>query len=395
MPYNFDQVFDRRLTNSTKWGQYPEDVLPLWVADMDFQTPAPILDALRSSLELGILGYDLQINKLQEIAAQRMDRLYAWNVTPEMVVVTPGIVSGFNVAARTVCPPDGGLLIQVPVYFPFLSVSENAELTRQVAPLKLIKDGSHLSYQVDFNLYKTSFHSNGARTKMFLLCNPHNPTGNMFTREELEKFAEICLENDVLICSDEIHSELVLGDSHHIPIASISPEIADHTITLISPSKTFNVPGLFCGLAIIPDPGLRERYKKQLDLLTLHVNSLGIISAQTALSGVCDDWLLELRSYLRNNRDFLLQFIDEFMPGIHPTNPDATYLAWLDCNELIKDGRIQGSPFDFLLKHAKVALNDGATFGLGGEGFVRLNFGCPRSTLIDGLERMNKALRRS
>jgi cystathionine beta-lyase len=229
---------------------------------------------------------------------------------------------------------------------------------------------------------------------MILLCNPHNPTGTMFQREELVKFAEACLDNDVIICSDEIHSELVLVNRKHIPIASISPEIGKRTITLISPSKTFNVPGLFCGLAVIPDTDLRERYKKQVDRLTLHINSLGIVSAQTALSGVCDDWLKELQSYLRANRDFLLKFINEFLPGIHSTIPDATYLAWLDCNELILDGRIQGSPYEFFLKEAKVALSDGAVFGSGGEGFVRLNFGCPRSTLINALERMNKAINR-
>src|SRR6202142_4591402 len=213
-----------------------------------------------------------------------MERLYGWKVAPEMVVVTPGIVSGFNVAARTACERGEGILIQVPVYHPFQTVSENADLTSQIAPLILNKSGQNLVYDVDFSVFKSSIHSNATRTRMFLLCNPHNPTGNMFTREELMEFAELCLENDVLICSDEIHSELTLGDRHHIPIASISPEIANHTITLISPSKTFNVPGLFCGLAIIPDPDLRKRFKKQADRLTLHVNSLGIISAQTALS---------------------------------------------------------------------------------------------------------------
>jgi cystathionine beta-lyase len=185
-----------------------------------------------------------------------------------------------------------------------------------------------------------------------------------------------------------------LGDRHHIPIASISPEIANHTITLVSPSKTFNVPGLFCGLAIIPDPNLRERFKRQADRLTLHVNSLGIVSAQTALSGECDDWLMELRTYLRDNRNFLLQFIHEFLRGIFATNPEATYLAWLDCKDLISDGKIQGSPYEFFLKEAKIAFNDGKIFGPGGEGFVRLNFGGPRSTLMDALERMRNSLYR-
>ena len=394
MAYNFDLILDRRTTNSTKWGQFPEDVLPLWVADMDFQTPKPILNALRSNLDFGVLGYDLQTNTLQEVAAARMDKLYGWEVAPDMVVAIPGIVSGFNIAARTVCAHGNGILMQVPVYFPFLTVSENGGLTRQAAPLKLVNNGQNISYRVDFDVFISSIHSNGVRTNMFLLCNPHNPTGTMFKLEELVKFAEACLENEVIICSDEIHCELVLVNRKHVPIASISPEIGMHTITLISPSKTFNVPGLFCGLAIIPDPHLRELYKKQVERLTLHVNSLGIMSAQVALSEVCDDWLRELQSYLQANRDFLIQFINEFLPGIHSTNPDATYLAWLDCNELILDGRIQGSPYEFFLKEAKVALSDGAVFGPGGEGFVRLNFGCPRRILVDALERMTKAINR-
>ena len=392
MTFNFDQVVDRRLTNSTKWRKYPEEVLPLWVADMDFRTPEPILDAIRSNLDMGVLGYDLQTESLQEVAAARMERLYGWQIEPEMVIATPGIVSGFNVAARAVCEQGDGILIQVPVYFPFLSLSENGGFTQQTAPLTLAKDRQYLRYKVDFDTFKSCFHSNGARTHMFLFCNPHNPTGNLFHKEDLLKFAELCLEDEILICSDEIHSELILGDRSHIPIASLSPDIARHSITLISPSKTFNVPGLFCGLAIVPDPLLREGFKKQVDRLTLHVNSLGILAAQVALSGACDDWLLELRTYLRANRDFLLKFTREFLPGIHTTNPEATYLAWLDCNDLIAEGRIQGSPYEFFLKEAKVALNDGPTFGPGGEGFVRLNFGCPRSILSEALERMRKAL---
>jgi cysteine-S-conjugate beta-lyase len=392
MTDNFDQLIDRHNTNSTKWGKYPDDVLPLWVADMDFRTPQPILDALRSNLDIGVLGYDLQTKNLQEITASRMEKLYGWQIAPEMAVAIPGIVSGFNIAARTVCEPGEGILIQEPVYHPFLSVSENGGFTRQIAPLTLIKDGQTLDYQINFNIFTDSIHSNSARTRMFLLCNPHNPTGKMFCEDDLTRCAEICLENEVVICSDEIHSELILSDRRHIPIASLSREIANRTITLVSPSKTFNVPGLFCGLAIIPDPELRERFNKQVDRLTLHVNSLGILSAQTAFAGSSDSWLKDLRSYLRANRDFLLKFIREFLPGIRATNPEATYLIWLDCNDLILQGRIIGSPYEYFLKEAKVALNDGAVFGQGGEGFVRLNFGCPRNTLIDALERMKNAL---
>jgi cystathionine beta-lyase len=321
-----------------------------------------------------------------------MKRLYGWQVEPDMVVATPGIVSGFNIAAHAYCSPGSGILMHVPVYYPFLALENNVGIITQTSLLVPKKSSSNLYYEIDFDGFKSRIHLNSVKTQMFLLCNPHNPTGKIFHRDELLKFAEICLENGIIICSDEIHSELILGDRQHIPLATLSPEIANRTITLVSPSKTFNVPGLFCGLAIIPDPELRDRFKKQVDRLTLHVNSLGIVAAQTAFSGVCDEWLIELRSYLRANRDFLTEYIRGLLPGIQTTKPDATYLSWLDCNELISEGRIEGSPYEFFLKEAKVALNDGTVFGPGGQGFVRLNFGCPRSTLEEALSRMKQAL---
>jgi cystathionine beta-lyase len=212
--------------------------------------------------------------------------------------------------------------------------------------------------------------------------------------------AEICLRNNIFICSDEIHSELLLGSLstsaqgaiQHIPVASLDPEIADHTITLIAPSKTFNVAGLCCAFAIIPNPDLLRRYKKTAEQMAMDVSSLGMVAAQAAFSGVCDDWLRALRVYLTGNRDFLVEYVKREFNGIRITVPDATYLAWLDCNELVRSGRINGTPHEFFLKQAKVALNEGKKFGIGGEGFVRLNFGCQRKTLEDALERMKAAL---
>jgi cystathionine beta-lyase len=227
---------------------------------------------------------------------------------------------------------------------------------------------------------------------MFLLCNPHNPTGQVYSPEELSRMAEICLKHNTIIVSDEIHSELLLGDVRHTPIATLSPEIAEHSITLVAPSKTFNTAGLFCGFAILPNAELRERYKEQVERMTLHVSSLAQAAALVAFSGECDDWLEELRAYLIANRDFLVEFVQKELPGIRITRPDATYLAWLDCTELVSSGQIKGSPFDFFLKKAKVALNDGVPFGTGGEGFVRLNFGCSRATLEEALQRMKTAL---
>jgi cystathionine beta-lyase len=392
MKYNFDNIVDRRSTNSIKWTKYPEDVLPMWVADMDFACPQPILDALQEKLSQGALGYEKPPRSLMEAVAARMERLYKWKVDPEMVVATPGIVSGFNAAAKAVCGPRDGVLMQPPVYFPFLKVHENLGLTRQYALLAQLTEGHILWYEIDFDAFEAAIGADDARTGMFLFCNPHNPTGNAFSREDLSRLAEICLRQKVIICSDEIHSELLLDGTQHIPMAALSPEIAEQTITLVAPSKTFNTAGLFCGFAIIPNQDIRERYQKAAEQLTFHVNSLGQVAAETAFSGDCDDWLEEVLAYITSNRDFVVDFVKKHIPDMKLTIPDATYLIWLDCSELLRAGKMTGLPHKFFLEHAKVALNEGADFGPGGEGFVRLNLACPRSTLEDALDRMHKSL---
>jgi cystathionine beta-lyase len=392
MAIDFDTLIDRRSTNSIKWTKYPEDVLPLWVADMDFQTPQPILDALRAALEHGVLGYESPSQPLLKTVAARMDKLYGWKVDAEMVLATPGVVSGFNAAAQAVCAPGEGILMLPPVYFPFLAVHENQGLTRQFAPLVKVTEGQAIRYEIDFDAFEAALQADDAPTRMFLFCNPNNPTGNLFTREQLSCLAEISLRHGLVICSDEIHSELLLGGTQHLPIATPAPEIAEQTITLVSPSKTFNTAGLFCGFAIIPDPELRERYRKAVERMTLHVNSLGQIAAQAAFSGACDDWLKDVLVYLTANRDFVVKYMQENITDIRLTVPDATFMTWLDCNPLLESGAITGLPFDFFLNEARVALSDGAQFGPGGEGFVRLNFACPRSILEEALARIKNSL---
>ncbi len=392
MKYNFDTIIDRRSTNSIKWNRYPEDVLPMWVADMEFVTPKPIRDALRASIEKGVLGYEMPPQALQESVVTRMDKLYGWKIEPEMVVAIPGIVSGFNAAARTVCKPGEGILMQPPVYFPFLKVHENLGLARQYAPLVNVTNGNIIQYEIDFDAFEAAFGLGDARTGMFLFCNPHNPTGNAFTQDDLSRLAEICLRQNIVICSDEIHSELLLNGAQHTPIATLSPEIEEKSITLVAPSKTFNTAGLFCGFAIIPDQDLLEQFKKATEQMTFHVNSLGLLAAQTAFSGACDDWLKDVLAYMTTNRDFVVDYIQENIPEIRMTVPESTYLIWLDCNPLLESNKISGKPYEFFLNEAKVALNEGVDFGPGGEGFVRLNFACPRSMLEEALNRMRKSL---
>jgi len=400
MPHDFDRIINRRGTNSAKWKLYGPDILPLWVADMDFPAPEPVQEALRRAVEHGIFGYEFPTKELRETVAARMDKLYGWQVSPEMVVATPGVIAGFNAAARTVCTAGQGILIQPPVYPPFLSVHKNSALVRQDAPLRMTAEGASLRYGVDFDVFERAVNSGGAQTGMFLLCNPHNPTGQAYSHDDLVRMAEICQRNNIFICSDEIHSELLLGGPstsaqevvQHVPIASLDPEIGDRTITLIAPSKTFNVAGLLCGFAILPNQDLLKGYKETVEQMAMHVSCLGLEAAQAAFSGACDDWLADLCVYLTGNRDFLVEYVKREFNGIRVTVPEATYLAWLDCNELVRSGRLNGTPHEFFLKQAKVALNEGKEFGFGGEGFVRLNFGCPRKTLEDALERMKAAL---
>jgi cysteine-S-conjugate beta-lyase len=388
----FDQVLDRQRTHSLKWTRYGKDILPLWVADMDFLSPEPARAALQAALNHGVFGYEMPSRKLSETVVARMEGLYQWKLSPEMVVATPGIVAGFKAAARAVCKPGEGVLVQPPVYHPFLEVPEHTGCVGQFAPLNRSTDQHIVRYQIDWQVLEGALNTNGARTAMFLLCHPHNPTGQIYSRADLERLAGICSRNNTVICSDEIHSELLLGGAQHFPLASLAPEIAEQTITLVSPSKTFNLVGLFCGFAIIPNKALRGRYRRVLQRLALHVNSLGLIAAEAAFSGSCDPWLKDLRRYLTENRDCVAQFVSQELPGVRVTLPDATYLAWLDFGDLRKSGVITPDPYHFLLERAKVALNPGTEFGPGGEDFVRLNFACPRSTLVEALQRIKKAI---
>ena len=392
MSTNFDELIDRRQSNSLKWTKYPPDVLPLWVADMDFRTPEPILSALHNALDHGIIGYEFMPRRLQETVAARMARLYGWQVDPDWVVSTPGVVSGFNIAARAVCSDGDGVLIQPPVYHMFFELFKNLQIVQQIAPFSFVTEKNILCPQLDLDSFATAFHSNNARTRLFLLCHPHNPTGQVFRRGELKGLAEICLQNDTILVSDEIHSELLLGDAKHIPIAMLSPEIAEQTITLVAPSKTFNVAGLFCAFAIIPNPELRERFQQAANHITAHVSSLGLVSAEAAFSGVCDNWLMELRTYLGHNRDFLAEYFTSNFPDTRFTHPEATYLSWIDFGPYVRSGKIQGVPFQFFLDNAKVAFSEGKPFGVGCESYVRLNFGCPRSILAEALGRLKDTL---
>ncbi len=381
MNFDFDTPTNRRDSESVKWRKYPADVLPMWVADMDFRAPPAVLEALRERLAHGVFGYPVEREAVKQAVADWMARRHGWQVDPATVILLPGVVPAFNVAARAFARPGEGMLIQTPVYGPFLRVAQNAGLLHQEMELTQTSGGG---YTVDFDAFEAAI---TAETRLFLLCNPHNPVGHVFQRDELEGMAEICLRHNVVICSDEIHSDLVFRGYKHTPVAALSPEIAANTVTLVAPSKTFNLAGLKASAAIIENPELREKFETARADMVEWVNVLG----QTAMLAAYQEgepWLEALLEYLQVNRDLVFNFVKDELPSVRMAKPEGTHLAWLDCRQ----AGIAGNASAFFLKEARVAVNDGAWFGTGGEGFVRFNFAAPRALVLEALERMKAAL---
>ena len=379
---NFDEIIDRRSTESLKWCLYDEDVLPLWVADMDFRCPQAVIDALNKRVSHGIFGYSIVPDDLPEIIVERMRRLYQWDITEEDVCFVPGVVTGLNLTVRALCKPGDAVMVQTPVYPPFLSAPIRAGLKRVDNSLTQNDDGN---YAVDYKSFESQIVKNNV--KLFILCNPHNPVGRVFKHEELLRMADICLKYNVIVCSDDIHCDLIFSGYKHIPLASLNQDIAANTITFLAPSKTYNIAGLHTSVGIIQDAGLREMIMKTRKGLISNPGLLSLTAARAAyLHG--DAWLADLMHYLEENRDWLLSAVRENLPGVKMTAPEGTFLAWLDCRSVLKDV----NPHEFFLQKARVGLNDGATFGRGGEGFARLNFASPRSILEEAIPRMRNAM---
>lgn len=393
MTHRFDQIIPRRGTNSLKWDTYPEDVLPMWVADMDFRSPQAVIDALHQAVEHGIFGYPSglhsepnQRRELRQVLVERMARCYHWHIQPEDIFFIPGVVVGLNLVAHALGREGGNLIVQPPVYPPILATAANAGMRRLDNPLvpRAMEQGS-LHYEIDFEQFEQAI---AADTRLFFLCNPHNPTGRVFRRAELERLAEICLRHGVAICSDEIHGDLIFKPHHHVPIASLDPEIAWNTITLMAPSKTFNLPGLQFSFAVVPNPEWRKRLEIAGQGLAGWVNALGWVAALAAYREG-EEWLRDVLQYLEANRDFLTGWIRENFPEVPYTVPEGTYLAWLDCRPL----GLPSDPYTFFLKVAKIAFNDGEAFGKEGEGFIRWNFACPRPLLEEACTRFARAVK--
>jgi cystathionine beta-lyase len=375
--FDFNVSVERRNTASMKWDKYKDrDIIPLWVADMDFCSPPAVLEALHRRIDHGVFGYTIAPESLTTLVVEKLEVDFGWAIQPDWIVWLPGLVTGFNVACRAVGEDNDDIMTAVPVYPHFLTAPQNSR--RNLIKVPLQEQANHWTF--DFDRLEKAITPN---TRLFILCNPHNPVGRVFGRDEINALAAICEKHDIIICSDEIHCELILdSDKTHIPTATLDTEIARRTITLMSPSKTFNLPGLGCAYAIISDEKLRRRFIKATAGIVPHVNAMGYTAAEAAYR-YCAGWHAQLLEYLRGNRDAAAQAIAA-MPGLSMAPVEATYLAWID----VRSAHLP-DPVRFF-EDAGVGLQDGIEFG--SSGFVRLNFGCQRQLLETALDRMKIAM---
>jgi cystathionine beta-lyase len=378
--FDFDEVVDRSGTASEKWEKYRgTDIIPMWVADMDFRSPPEVIEALRRRSEHGVFGYTAAAPEVVASVTDMLQRDYGWRVDPQWIVWLPGLVTGLNVTCRAVGEDGDDVLTLVPVYPPFLSAPRHAR--RGLVRVRLHEASNRWS--IDFERLANAV---TPRTRLFLLCNPHNPVGRVFDRQELEKLAELCISRDLILCADEIHCGLVMDPAkRHVPIASLAAEVAQRSITLMAPSKTFNLAGLGCAFAVIPSDPLRRRFLQAKAGIVPMINPYGYLAAETAYRHG-EQWRRELIAYLRRNRDLLAEALPRMPGGLSMAPVEATYLAWID----IRQARL-ADPIAFFEK-AGVGLQDGCDFD--GRGFVRLNFGCRRAVLQEAVERMSAALSR-
>lgn len=382
MTFDFDTAIDRRDTDSEKWQKYAgRDILPLWVADMDFKTSPAIIAALQERVATGLFGYSRPVRSTVDAFVNAMEQRHGWRVDPAWLVWLPGLVVGLNLTAQAFARAGEEALTLTPVYPPFMSAPKNSGRVSVQVPLHL--DNTNRRWEIDWTALEQAV---TPKTKLFILCNPHNPIGRVWRRDELVRLGEFCVRHDLVLCSDEIHCDLILDHLPHTPAALLGAEIARRTVTLMAPSKTYNIPGLGTSLAIIPDAKLRAQFVRASAGVMAEVNALGYVACEAACRD-SEPWRQALLGYLRGNRDFLLDFIARELPGVASEAPiEATYLAWLNVSAL----RLP-DPIAHFEAHG-VGLSEGARFGVPRGAYVRLNFGCPRATLTEALQRMKRAL---
>ena len=386
MKFDFDKNTKREETDSVKYDLRrkvfgTDDVLPMWVADMDLETPSFLRDAVIQRAKHEVYGYSYKSDSYYKSIINWLDIQHNWKVHTKEISFSPGVVPGLVLSVLAFTQPGDKIIVQPPVYFPFFTtVKDNG---RQLIHNNLKQENGH--YKMDFDNLKSQIDS---RTSMIIISNPHNPVGRAWKREELEELVDICDKNDILIVSDEIHSDLVYLPHKHIPIASISKRAQEITLSFMAPSKTFNMAGLSSSFAIIPNRKLRKTYNSYLDSYHLYLgNIFGTVATEAAYSKG-KDWVREMKSYIEANIDYAKKFIDSEIPQVKLQKPEATYLLWLDFTSLgLSDKKLN----QFLIKEAKLGLNQGSVFGNGGAGFMRMNVACPRSTVEKALKQLKEA----
>lgn len=386
--YDFDTVIDRKNTNSLKYDfaverGRPADVLPLWVADMDFRCPEPVLEALHRAVDHGIFGYSEVKEVYGQAVASWFLRRFGWQTRPEWLVKTPGVVFALAMAVRALTKPGDSVLIQPPVYYPFFSVIRDNG--RTVVENELVyRDGR---YEIDFGDLERRITER--QVKLFILCSPHNPVGRVWNREELQRIGEICQKHRVYVISDEIHCDFAFEEHPHRPFLAVNPDLAGQAIVCTAPSKTFNLAGLQVSNIWIPDPKIRAAFSREIERSGYsQLNTLGLAACQAAYSSG-EEWLEQCRSYLRGNLDFLRDRLARDIPEIRLVEPDGTYFAWLDCSGL---KLAQKELNDLIVRRAGLWLDAGHIFGGNGGTFQRVVLACPRATLSQALDRLEQAV---
>lgn len=390
MEESFDTIIERRNTDSIKYDfaarrGLPEEVLPLWVADMDFRTPPCVIEALVEKSRHGIFGYSDTREDYFETLRGWFSGRFGWDINPEWLVKTPGVVYAICTAIRALTEEGDAVLVQQPVYYPF-SGSVLVNRRKLVVNRLVYSDGR---YSIDFDDFEEKIVKNDV--KLFILCSPHNPVGRVWTREELVQMGEICLKHGVIVVSDEIHQDFTYPGHRHLVFASLKPEFKDITVTCTAPTKTFNLAGLQISNIFIPNHSIRRRFKAEISRSGYsQPNIMGIVACRAAYSGGAG-WLEELKKYLLGNLNFLRDFLEQRIPRIKLVEPEGTYLVWLDCSELgLDDEKLE----DFIIHEAGLWLDPGTMFGAGGEGFQRINIACPRSILEKALTQLEQAVRK-
>lgn len=388
MKYNFDEIINRRKTNSIKW-EVPvinygrEDILPMWVADMDFKSPDVVVNKIKERAEHGVYGYTLKEDTHYKSIIDWVKRRHGWEIEKDWISFSPGIVTAISLSVLAYTQPGDKVIIQTPVYHPFFSCVQNNGRIVVENKLKNI-DGR---YEMDFDDLENKI---DPRVKMLILCSPHNPIGRVWSAQELKRLGEICIKNDILIISDEIHSDIIFKGNKHTPVAKISKELENNTVTCIAPSKTFNVAGLMTSAIIIPNRKLRAQFVNVLDNIGLGgLNVFGAVALENCYN-YGEEWLEELLVYLEDNSRFVMDYIYSNIPNVNAVKPEGTYLMWLDFRKL---GINQKELNEIMIKRAGVLLNDGLEFGSCGEGFLRMNIGTPRPLLEQGLKKIDSAVK--